>query len=427
MFKTRCYINLRSFLLPFIVFLPTCVLSAENVSSNNIGRILLKDSNSIDKNVLSSVYASKDTYGMRSNAVVAAFSANPEKPFDFPILGFSGVMQMAKYKDRDSVSLYADNTALPFKSWERVKSANYTATSFTTEESTALNLKPGMLVETGHEPSWSSYIISIVGNKVITSGWVNNSTGHLGIPKDGSGLVVNPITKIWATNFNIFFPEGGRANKGVIQENGLINNNIDNPSTISGLDTVVLPQSKFGGTAAYLARSADSGGKQQWTYGFLSSGSKISFLSSDSGIHYPEISFHDSSSANNGLVFDGKNKSNSILWKDGNNNITAKIDPTGRISMIGYKTREIKDSSKLTTDFSRYIVENNSEINLILPDSKNIIDGFTLKIVKVGGESSIVNIRTPDNVSINGEMKVLSLSGRWNKEVIYYNKQWFFY
>ncbi len=426
MLKSRCYINLRSFLFPFLAFLPTYVLSAENISSNNIGRILLKDDSAVDKNFSSSVYASKDTYGMRSNAVVAAFSANPEKPFDFPVLGFSGVMQMAKYKDRDSVSLYADNTALPFKSWEVVKSAKYTATSFITEESATLNLKPGMLVETEHEPSWSSYIVSIEGGKVITSGWVNNSTGHLGIPRDGLGLIVNPITKIWATNFNIFFPQGGRANKGVIQENGLINNNVDNPPTISGLDTVVLPQSKFGGTTAYLARSADSGGKQQWTYGFLSRGAKVSFLSSDSGVHSPEISFHDSSSANNGLVFDGKNKSNSILWKE-NNNITAKIDPNGMISMIGYKTSVLKNSTKLTTDFSRYIVENNSDISLVLPDSKNIIDGFTLKIVKIGDQNAVINIKTPDSVQINGEMRILSLSGQWNKEAIYYNKQWFFY
>lgn len=426
MLKASLSINLLCVLALFIASAPPRALSEEHELSNNIGRIHLKDDHIFDKSILSSVYASKDTYGMRSNAVVAAFSANPEKPFDFPILGLNGVMQMATYKDRDSVSLYADNTSLPFKSWEIVKSANYTATSFIAEEPTVLNLKPGMLVETEHEPTWSSYIISIVGDKVITSGWVNNSTGHLGIPKNGEGLIVNPITKIWATNFNVFFPAGGRASKGVIQENGLINNNVENPSTVSGIDTVVLPQSKFGGTAAYLARSADSGGKQQWTYGFLSRGSKVGFLSSDSGIHSPEISFHDSSSANNGLVFDGKNKSNSILWKDGEN-ITAKIDPTGMISMIGYKTRIVKNSLKLTTDFSRYIIDNDSEINLVLPASKNVSDGFTLKIVKVGTVASVINISTDDNRLINSEVKVLSLSGQWNKEAIYYNNQWFVY
>lgn len=188
----------------------------------------------------------------------------------------------------------------------------------------------------------------------------------------------------------------------------------------------MLPQSRFGGTTAYLARSADGGGKQQWAYGFLSQGSKIGFLSSDSGVHSPEISFHDSSSANNGIVFDGKNRSNSILWKEGDS-VTAKIDPNGMVSMIGYKTKIVKFNEKLTTDFARYIIDNDSDISLVLPESKNIIDGFTLKIVKIGVESSVVNINTPDNAHINNESNSLSISGRWNKEAIYYNKQWFFY
>lgn len=59
----------------------------------------------------SNIFTAKDTYGMRSNAVVAAFQANPEKPFDFPILGFNTLEDMAVYSDRDSVGLYADNTA----------------------------------------------------------------------------------------------------------------------------------------------------------------------------------------------------------------------------------------------------------------------------------------------------------------------------
>ncbi len=66
----------------------------------------------------SNIFAAKDTYGMRSNAVVAAFQANPEKPFDFPILGFNTLEDMAVYSDRDSVGLYADNTAPVLKAWE---------------------------------------------------------------------------------------------------------------------------------------------------------------------------------------------------------------------------------------------------------------------------------------------------------------------
>ncbi|MCV4784608.1 hypothetical protein OFM36_34765, partial [Escherichia coli] len=60
--------------------------------------------------------------------------------------------------------------------------------------------------------------------KIITAGWVNLKTKRMGTPDNHSSLVVNPVTKIWSANFNLIFPEGGRATKGVVQENGIINN-----------------------------------------------------------------------------------------------------------------------------------------------------------------------------------------------------------
>lgn len=421
--------SIKRFSLVFIVStIPVYALSAglvNDVSYNEKGKITVNDSNSVNSDVFSSVYAAKDTYGMRANAVVAAFSANSERPFDYPVLGFNGLAQMATYKDRDSVGLYADNTSLPFKSWEIIKNVSYDKTSFIAKNYNTSKLKAGMLVETDSSPSWSSYIFSVSNDIIETSGWVNNLTGELGTPNNGSGLVINPITKIWATNFNVFFPENGRAKKGVVQENGLINNNVDNPSAISGIDTVVLPQSKFGGMAAYLARSADSGGKQQWNYGFLSKGSKVGFLSSDSGTHSPDVSFHESSSANDGLIFDGKNKSSSVLWKQ-NDKITAKIDPNGLISLVGYKTTMIRNNAKLSLDYARYIINNDATIYLTLPERAKIIDGFTMKILKVGNDSADIIINSPDSANINGKNE-LTLSGKWSKEIVYYSGEWFIY
>lgn len=72
-------------------------------------------------------------------------------------------------------------------------------------------------------------------------GWVNTATGHLGTPPDGYGLVINPITKIWAANFNAFLEENSQSNSLVVQENGVVNNKLGNPMAVNGIDTVILP------------------------------------------------------------------------------------------------------------------------------------------------------------------------------------------
>ncbi len=393
---------------------------------NNAGRIMNLQIPTLANNYSTGYYASRDTYGMRANAVVAAFKANAVEPYDYPIVGFESLRAMGKYRDRDSVGLYADNTSPPFKLWEKIHSANYTPTSFTSPDIDEKKIKPGMLLDTEHNPKWSSYVVSVKSGKVITAGWVNSKTGHLGTPENGVGVTINPLTKIWAANFNIFFPENGKATFGVIQENGIINSNVKNPNAINGIDTVVLPQSKYGGTAAYLSRSADRGYAQQWVYGFISQGSKNSFISSDSANHSPETSFLDQSSSINGLVFEGKNKKNSIVWRS-KEIVNASITPEGLISKLGYKTKNIKSNSTLYSDYGRYIIENEQPITLILPDEKDLLPGYTLKITKVSNSKAPVSFVSKNNTSVNGDKKFTADSTQWNKEAIYDGASWYIY
>ncbi|EEW8811827.1 hypothetical protein D5Q65_23290, partial [Escherichia coli] len=257
----------------------------------------------------SGVYASKDTFGMRANAVVIAARANPDAAYEYPINGFQYTKSLSRYGNRDSVGIYADNSSLPFKKWELVRRVRYTPTSFSSVDLDTRKIKPGMLVNTTGSPVWSAFVVSVSKGKVITNGWVNNTNGSMGVPQPNQGIVLNPNTKIWATNFNIFLGEKGRAKSGVIQENGIINNSIENPNEVNGLDTVILPASKYGGTAAYLARSASSGKLQQWNLGFASQGAKVAnFYSSDSSKKSTtEAGLMENSSANNGVVFRGRN------------------------------------------------------------------------------------------------------------------------
>lgn len=348
---------------------------------DNIGVMGRVKSPSHEDLFASGIYSAKDTFGMRANAVVLAARANAPDNNAYPINGFNYTKALSQYGDRDSVGLYADNSSLPFRSWESISSASYTPTSVTSSEIDASKIKVGMLIDTLTNPSWSGYVIAVKGNKIITNGWVNNSTKEMGTPPKNSGFKINPTTKIWATNFNIFLNDGGRAKSGVIQENGLINNSVNNPNEINGLDTVILPSSKFGGTAAYLSRSAINGNKQQWLLGFVSQGAKnANFYSADvSPNTSTNIGYMENSSAASGMVFSGKNKVSSIEWrKDGK--VTARISPEGKVMKVTYSTKIVKDSDKITDSYYKYIINPTKNISLTLPPGESTPDGYTVEI-----------------------------------------------
>ncbi len=364
----------------------------------------------------SGIYAVKDTFGMRANAVVLAARANAPDSSNYPVNGFNYTKALSRYGSRDSVGLYADNSSIPFRAWERIASASYTPTSVTSSGIDASKVKVGMLMDTDTNPSWSGYVVSVNGNKIITNGWVNNSTKRMGTPPQNSGLFINPATKIWATNFNVFLNEGGRAKAGVIQENGLINNSVNNPNELNGLDTVILPGSKFGGTAAYLSRSARNGNKQQWLLGFASQGAKnANFYSTDAS---PDKStntgYMENSSAVSGMVFSGKNKISSVEWrKDGK--VTARISPDGKLMKVVYSTKLVNDSINITDSYYKYIVNANKDISLTLPSSNHVIDGYTVEIDNFSGKKISFSSDAKINISKNESpsMHATFSGGEW--------------
>ena len=323
---------------------------------------------------------------------------------------------LSRYGSRDSVGLYADNSSLPFRDWEKISEATYSPTSFTANGIIASKIKAGMLIDTNTNPSWSGYVVSVNENKVVTNGWVNNSTKRMGTPPQHSGLIINPATKIWATNFNIFLNDGGRARAGVIQENGLINNSVTNPKEINGLDTVILPSSKYGGTAAYLSRSARNGNKQQWLLGFASQGARdANFYSADASREKStNTGFMENSSASTGMLFSGKNKLSSIEWrKEGK--VTARISPDGKLMKVAFSTKLVKESSKITDSYYKYIVNSNKGISLSLPSSKDVIDGYTVEIDNFSGNKisfiadAKINISPKETTSVHATFT----SGEW--------------
>ncbi|WP_147439881.1 hypothetical protein [Gibbsiella quercinecans] len=362
------------------------------------------------------VYVSKDTYGMRANAVSLAIRTNTRKPFDYPVLGIIDLKGLSQYGGRDSVGLFADNTSVPLNKWEVVNNAKYTSNSVSSPEIDPSKIKPGMIIDTRHNPKWSSYIVKVEGNKLITAGWVNTSTGKIDTPDNSAGFIINPITKIWATNFNVVLTNSGRAPKAVIQENGVINNKVKNPDSVIGLDTVILPESRYGGTIAYQARNAASGNKQQWDVGFRSDGAKTANFSSIDGApsNTTKIGFLENSKAEVGLTFSGKNKKSSVEWYS-SGKLLAKISSSGQIEKMAFKTKIVTDSGKLTDQYARYIVKSETDIKLSLPDKATIGDGYTLEIDNFTGHKVAFSGDAKVNIAegVGHKMTATFVGGEW--------------
>lgn len=361
-------------------------------------------------------YASRDTFGMRANAVASAVRANPPDPFTYPIIGLNFVQGLHDYRDRDSVGFYADNTSPPFKSWETISYATYTPTSFSSASVDGAKIKAGMIIDTMHKPRWSTYVVRVSGKKVITAGWVNVETGTLGTPSDGVGLSINPITKIWAVNFNALLPPTGRADKLTVQENGVINNKIVNPPAVNGIDTVVLPQSKFGGTIAYWARSATSGFKQQWNVGFMANGSRTANFASANGVkdNSTMVGFLENSTADNGMVFSGANKNSSIEFRS-LGKVSTKISPDGKIEKISYKTKIITQSDKLDDQYARYIIKSSGVVSLTMPDAVTLPDGYTIDIDNFTGNKVLMTGDRKINLAKTTSTRMVAtlVDGEW--------------
>lgn len=397
-----------------ILSLTSLSVSAEDITPNILGKI--NTDSEFKNSYMSGAYISKDTFGMRANAAAAAITANTMTPFNFPVLGLNFMKALAQYKDRDSVGLYVGNASAPFKKWEEIKSGIYTPTSFESNEINVRNIKPGMIIDTMHKQRWSGVVVKISPGKIITGGWVNLATGKMGTPPNSDGVTINPITKVWTTNFNVSLASDGRASKAAVQENGVINNKVKNPSSVYGIDNIVLPQSKFGGTISFLSRSATSGNKQQWSVGFMAKGSKDSNFSSvdGGGKEGTKTGYSENSSAENGMVFNGKNKNSSITWlSDGK--VMAKISPNGQFEKISYKTKVITTSSSIDDNYAKYIVNAQRAITIKLPEVKDENSGQTIELVNFSGHKITIESSFPISLSkdIGKVITASVVNGQW--------------
>lgn len=152
------------------------------------------------------------------------------------VLGVTAPNQLAVYTDRDTVGLYVDNLAPAIMA--STTSASYTMSTVT--PSTPLTadqvkkLRVGMIIDTKHTPNKYTGVITSWasdGTSITVEGWYLadglSSTHAKVLPANGFGININPFTKAWALNANVFINSSSYASAVAGFELGVGNDKFD--------------------------------------------------------------------------------------------------------------------------------------------------------------------------------------------------------
>ena len=179
------------------------------------------------------------TYGNYNNAVTSYFGANVNNNLA-PVLG-TNTQGIFSYENIDSVCLVAENDGLNIQ-W-LANPNTYTINNKTISFNDA-TIKPGIgsyiaLIDSNSfnikvsDIKILAKIIAINDNVYTVDGWFNSSGTTT--PSTSYYVLVNPLTKIWATNFNFSNPNN-KTLSGTGCEVGIFNENSNFNEDIGGVD-----------------------------------------------------------------------------------------------------------------------------------------------------------------------------------------------
>jgi hypothetical protein len=148
------------------------------------------------------------------------------------VSGYATDAGVATYTNRDHVGQYIGMYGPKNQLLTTAASTTYTTTSVSAPEiTTGANIKIGMFIDTGHSPKYSGKItsISFAANTLTVSGWFqvgNTSAGQL--PANGFSARINPASKIWGQNTNVFIDNNSTVKTATGYELGLFSNGTHN-------------------------------------------------------------------------------------------------------------------------------------------------------------------------------------------------------
>lgn len=168
----------------------------------------------------------------------SSFSVSGNRGMEAPaqILGVTAPDQLAVYTDRDSVGFHAENFAPNLLASTGNCTFNSTGLVLPSPLSAVQvkKLRVGMIIDTKHTPTKYTGVItgwSQDGLTITVEGWyladgVNSSHSKV-TPPSGVGVNINPFTKVWAMNANVFMDANSHAIAAAAMELGVSNNKFD--------------------------------------------------------------------------------------------------------------------------------------------------------------------------------------------------------
>lgn len=221
------------------------------------------------------------TFGNRENACAISIVANGtagQAKENTSITGATTDYIASTYQSFDHVAEYV--AAHNFSAvTTTAASTAYTSTSVTAPEISTASVKVGMYLYTQHPTGFVGKVTSVSGNTAVVDGWYLWGTGAAGTPANASSVKLNPNTKVWSKNINLFLDSSGDATAGAGIELGLIINKTGAGANTWGYDCITLGSSETP-YAHFISRGAKTHGFLSLTngaYGFASDTNQVGF------------------------------------------------------------------------------------------------------------------------------------------------------
>lgn len=307
------------------------------------------------------------TYGFGNTAVAAALITNYPNNADSnrgtgtDAAGVMGTFTLGNdkinaYTSRDAVTVYHEANA-PARFGECGTDATYTATTVTSGAWTVSlsRVLVGMLIDTKHSTKLTGVVQSvnqatgtITVDKWRLSGGTTNPD-QTGTPANGTGSILNPITKVWAETSNVFlYSASDQATiNATLHEYGLWNQSPYAANNPTGVDIVNLGTdfttggllaNFYGGGDALLVRGVWNSGVT--VYGTANFGFNV-FADSNLSGSKPAKAFWDSSNSVTCFGASGGTHTNFLQFSDATTPtpvVKATLDFSGNLVLAGTGT-----------------------------------------------------------------------------------------
>ena len=299
---------------------------------------------------------SKKTYGRYENATVMSIVANSDDPRP-GVLG-ADTFGLATYTNRDSVSLYTENSGTgPVLTI--LEGMTYTSNSAIIPESANIDMdiiRVGMIVDVGENANsdWCVGIISEINNRelIMEDGFYLVRSDDVipkhTIPLDGAPMKIQWTNKVWTINSNVFVYPGCPA--GVNMELGVVAHHRE-LNDVGGVDIINLGLPTHYGVKV-------RGRMYSFNEGYVSARNGIHFVGKETDPYTPLLRGIDS----DGYIFD--------------------ISTSGIASKQAYTTHVFTSSGAINNNIGVAFVLGDG-INLELPLASDN-PGRIIEIVSIG-------------------------------------------